>query len=74
MLEAALGGKVEGEEDEEEGYAVGGCFVAGEEEDECVAEDLGGTDRGGYFGGIVVRGKGVTGGDERDYGTGISGR
>ena len=47
LLEAALGGEVEGEEDEEEGYAVGGCFVAGEEEDESVAEELGGTDCGG---------------------------
>lgn len=67
MLEAALGGEVEGEEDEEEGYAVGGGFVAGEEEDEGVAEDLGGADWGRDLGGIVVvRGKGVASGDERD--------
>lgn len=69
MLEAALGGEVEGEEDEKEGYAVGGGFVAGEEEDEGVAEDLGGADWGWDLGGIfvvVVRGKRFAGRDERD--------
>ena len=41
--------------------------MAGEEEDEGVAEDLGGGDWGGDLGGIVVfRGERVAGGDERD--------
>lgn len=42
--------------------------MAGEEEDEGVAEDLGGADWGRDLGGIfvLVGGKGVAGGDERD--------
>ena len=40
LLEAALGGRVEGEVDEGEVDAVGGCFVACEDEDEGVAQDF----------------------------------
>ena len=40
-LEAALGGEIDGEEDEDEVDAVGGGFVAGEDEDEGVAKDFG---------------------------------
>lgn len=42
MLQPALSGRVEGEKDEQEGDAIGGCFVAGEEEDEGVADDVAG--------------------------------
>ncbi len=65
-MQPALGGKVESKEDEEEGNAVGGCFVTSEEEDEGVAEYLGSTDCGGDFRSIVVRGQRIAGRNERD--------
>ena len=63
LLQAALGGRVHGEEDAGEVDCVGGGFVAGEDEDEGVAEDFvfgqDGLGRVGVAGLFLVRGWGV---------------